>query len=220
MRKELPSPQDQYLEQLFASENSLMKQSRIFAEELGLARISLSPHEGRLLAFVLRLHGVRKCVEIGTLTGLSAQYIFASLGENGVLWTFEKSPQHAAKAAQIFAQMSDAKKSIHLHVGDAKEKLQEIEKDGPFDAVFIDGNKAAYGDYLEWAERNLRRGGLIIADNVFLSGAVWGASPAQKFNEKQIRVLQNFNQRLADESLYESALVPTSEGLFLGIKKF
>lgn len=220
MRSHEISPRDEYLENLFAAESALKIKSRQAAEELKLARISLSPNEGQILALLLKLHGSEKCVEIGTLTGLSAQYILEALPANAQLWTFEKSPEHAAKAQAVFSQWPRASQKIHLLVGDAREKLNEITAEGPFDAIFIDGNKAAYGDYLVWAEKNLRKGGLIIADNVFLSGAVWGAATTQKFNEKQIKVLQDFNQRLADANLYDAAALPTAEGLFIAIKKF
>ena len=103
-------------------------------------------------------------------------------------------------------------------MGDAREELEKLNSLGPFDGVFIDGNKAAYGDYLAWAEQNLRVGGVILADNIFLSGSVWGESTQQKFSDKQIRVMQEFNNRLSDPTKFQSAVVPTFEGLFVAIK--
>lgn len=220
MRNPEMDEREKYQTQLFAAEGPLKQKSREAAALLGLARISLSPSEGSLISLLLRLHQAKRVVEIGTLTGLSAQYIFDSLPAGGCLWTLEKSPEHVREAEKILSQLPQAGKKIQVVAGDAREKLPTLEKDGPFDAVFIDGNKAAYGDYLEWAEKNLRSGGLIIADNVFLSGAVWGAETTQRFNEKQIQVLCRFNQRLADTSLYHSALIPTQEGLFVAIKNF
>ncbi|MNT10850.1 putative O-methyltransferase [compost metagenome] len=167
----------------------------------------------------MRLHGCKKFVEIGTLTGLSAQYIFEALPEGGELWTLEKDPKHAGMAQQAFAKMNVASsKKIHVIVGDARIELEKLAALGPFDGVFIDGNKAAYMDYLMWSEKNLRAGGLVLADNVFLSGAVWGDATTQKFSEKQVRVMQEVNLRLADKSLYTSSLIPTFEGLFAAIK--
>jgi predicted O-methyltransferase YrrM len=164
-------------------------------------------------------HGCRKFVEIGTLTGLSAQYIHDALPAGGELWTLEKSPEHAAKASEVFAKLDQSSKKIHLVIGDAREELPKLSVQGPFDGVFIDGNKAAYLDYLLWAEKNVRAGGLILADNIFLSGAVWGEATRQKFSDKQIKVMQDFNQRLANPDLYTGAVIPTFEGLYIAIKK-
>lgn len=219
MRDAEIAARDLYIEGLYKAENSFKIQSREAAAELGLARISLSPHEGRLISFFLKALKVKKCVEIGTLTGLSAQYILDALNGGGELWTFEKDPAHSGHAERIFSGLKSAAK-VHTVVGDAQVKLTEIEGQGPFDAIFIDGNKAAYGNYLAWAEKNLRQGGLILADNVFLSGCVWGDTSSGRFSEKQVQVMRAFNLRLADKNLYDSALVPTAEGLFCALKKF
>ncbi|QDK36455.1 O-methyltransferase [Bdellovibrio sp. NC01] len=219
MRESVLSNKEEYLNSLFANESENKKLSRQFAEELGLARISVSAPEAKLISLLVKLHGCRKFVEIGTLTGLSAQYIFESLPDGGELWTLEKDPAHGEKSAAVFANLDQSPKKIHLVMGDAREELEKLSALGPFDGVFIDGNKAAYMDYLLWAEKNVRRGGLILADNVFLSGSVWGDRSAQKFSDKQVRILQEVNQRLADPNLYEGVIVPTFEGLYVAIKK-
>lgn len=219
MREIQISAQDAYIENLLPSEAELKIKSRKASEELGLARISISPAEAQLVKTLLRVHNTKKFVEIGTLTGLSAQYFFEALPKGGELWTLEKDPRHAEKAQEVFSSLDQSEKKIYLVLGDAREELPKLASSGPFDGVFIDGNKAAYWDYLMWAEQNVRSGGLILADNIFLSGAVWGASTPQKFSEKQIQIMQKFNQRLADPQLYDSAIVPTFEGLYVGIKK-
>ncbi|KYG60523.1 methyltransferase [Bdellovibrio bacteriovorus] len=219
MRETVLTSKENYMNSLLLEENETKKLSRQYAEELGLARISISPAEAQLVKTLVRLHGTKKFVEIGTLTGLSAQYIFEALPDGGELWTLEKDPKHCEKSADVFSKLDQSKKKIHLVMGDARAELEKISTSGPFDGVFIDGNKAAYFDYLMWAEKNLRSGGLILGDNIFLSGSVWGDATTQKFSEKQIKIMQDFNKRLADPTLYESAIVPSYEGLFVAIKK-
>lgn len=220
MRIEIPKAQA-YVESLASAEALSKRKSRTFAEELGVGGICLSPSEGHLLAFLVRMHECRKFVEIGTLTGLSAQYIIEGMGGEGVLWTLEKTELHSRKALEAISE-HPLKKNVHVIVGDARITLESLKVSGPFDGVFIDGNKAAYGDYLAWAEKNVRPGGLIIADNVFLNGAVWGNSEgqSQKFSEKQVKVMQDFNKRLADPTLYDSVILPTKEGMYFAVKMF
>jgi predicted O-methyltransferase YrrM len=100
-------------------------------------------------------------------------------------------------------------------VGDAREELKKLENKIEFDVVFIDGNKAAYKEYFDWAIRHVRIGGLIIADNVFLSGAVWGDQTNQKFNQKQIGVMQNLNSSALNNEKLFSVIIPTEEGLLV-----
>jgi predicted O-methyltransferase YrrM len=207
-----------YVESLVPEEGIFKKSARENAISLGLGRISLSSAEGQLIKTLIALHGCRKFIEIGTLTGLSALYIFEALPAGGELWTIEKDPTHAQLAAQSFEKLDQTNKKIHLVVGDARAELTKLSESGPFDGIFIDGNKAAYFEYLLWSEKSLRPGGLIIADNIFLSGAVWGESTKQKFSEKQIRTMIDFNQRISDPAKYTSAIVPSPEGLFVAVK--
>jgi predicted O-methyltransferase YrrM len=215
---------EDYLVNLFAAQvPDRMQQARQHADRFGKGHISLGDLEAQLMATLIKTHGAKKFVEIGTLTGASALGIVQALGEGGELWTFEKDPEHAKVAAEILEARKGAKGAkgarVEVVVGNAVETLPGIEKFGPFDGIFIDGNKAAYGQYLDWAEKNVKKGGLILADNVFLRGSVFpGAPPSETFSKKQVEVMRTFNQRLADPQKYAGSIVPTTEGLYLATK--
>ncbi|OFZ28774.1 MAG: hypothetical protein A2622_06745 [Bdellovibrionales bacterium RIFCSPHIGHO2_01_FULL_40_29] len=209
MRKQNPKSYE-YIESLLPTENESMLKSRRGAESLGLGGISISAAEGSLVQFLVGISGAKKAIEIGTLTGLSAQYILKALSPDGQLWTLEKSKQHADLAADA---VND--KRCHIVVGDAQEKLSELVSKGPFDAIFIDGNKAAYLNYFNWAVENIAIGGVIVADNVFLAGAVWGDQSQQKFNEKQVDVVRRMNLKAFSTEALVSTIIPTEEGLLI-----
>lgn len=213
MRKAQPQSY-QYVESLSKNENKNQLKARDNSKKLGLEAISLSKLEAQILQFMISGIEAEKVVEIGTLTGLSALYILEALSDKAFLWTVEKSTEHAKLAAAVLTPYIEANKCKIL-IGDAKEKLQELSAEAPFDAVFIDGNKAAYLDYFNWAVKNIRVGGLIIADNVFLAGSVWGDQTAQKFNEKQVQVVQEMNQLAFSSKELKSIIIPTEEGLLL-----
>jgi predicted O-methyltransferase YrrM len=216
------SPLESYLFHLYPYEpDENFARARDACRQLGKAAISLSHNEARLMSTLIRAHGCQRFVEIGTLTGASALWILHGMRAGGELWTCEKDEEHAQAAKEVFEHwgIQNPEKTVHLVEGDARETLKSIAADGPFDGIFIDGNKAAYGDYLDWAEQNLEKGALILADNIFLGGAVFTGNTAQ-FSRKQIEVMRSFNQRLADSQRYYSAVVPTGEGLFMAIKLF
>ena len=203
-----------YIQTLVLAENKSMRTSRSGAEGLGLNAISISSTEGHLIQYFLKSVKAQKVIEIGTLTGLSAQYILNSIPATGYLWTLEKSAEHAAQAELALAEeIKNGRCQILL--GDARETLLELGRHGPFDAVFIDGNKAAYWDYFEWAFANVQLGGLIIADNTFLSGAVWGEATEQKFNAKQIAAVKKMNDFAFQSKSLSSCMIPTLEGLLV-----
>lgn len=204
----------QYIENLSKNESSQKLFARQKSEELGLEAISLSKTEAQIMQFFLSDIKAQKVVEIGTLTGLSALYILEELAPQGKLWTLEKSPEHAAKATEVLQDYIQ-KNQCEILVGDARETLVQLKEKAPFDAVFIDGNKAAYLDYFNWAIENTRVGALIFVDNIFLAGAVWGEITTQKFNDKQIRVVNEVNQIALNNPHLKASIIPTEEGLLV-----
>lgn len=204
---------DLYFQKLLGAEDKAFQKARESSDDLQKSAISVSRIEGELLRFFVERFACQKFVEIGTLTGYSALWILKGLGANGKLWTFEKDSKHAEKARATLQDFPQAQ----VLEGDAETELPKIADQGPFDGIFIDGNKSAYGRYLDWAEKNLKKGGLILADNVFLSGGVWGASPSH-FSKSQIEAMKSFNERLSDTRNFKSLIVPTSDGLFVAEK--
>jgi predicted O-methyltransferase YrrM len=208
---------EKYLQSLSLPEELAMIWAKEQSAQLNKSEISLSSYEGYLLYFFIKSHKCLKVVEIGTLTGYSSLWISKALPASGQLWTIEKSQEHANIASQTFIKANDPK--IHLLIGDAKEKLLEIEFEGPFDAIFIDGNKSAYLDYLNWSEKNLKSGGLLLADNTLLRGSVYSEKNDSPFSIKQISKIKEFNTQLATNGKFESLLLPTEEGFTIALKK-
>ena len=217
MRKEIQAAY-QYIESCYQHENEQMQLSRKFADQLGLGGISVSHTEAHLMGFLVSLIKPKKVVEIGTLTGLSCQYFLQSLQQDGVIYTLEKSTEHIALASQALKPWID-KGQCKIVAGDAREELGKLSTEGPFDAIFIDGNKAAYKDYWIWAKNNIRSGGMVLIDNVFLAGAVWGDSSKQKFSDKQVQTVKDMTTDIFTDSNFSASFVPTEEGLIVAVKK-
>lgn len=205
----------QYLQELYPADPSpVFQKAREGAEKFGLGHISLSPVEGRLLSFVVALKKCRNFVEIGTLTGYSALWILESLAKDGHLYCLEKDQRHADCAKNVL----NGDQRATVLVGDALVLLKEIEAQGPFDGVFIDANKSAYSEYLDWTEKNLSPGGIVIVDNALLRGAVYEPAHETSFNKKQIDSVRRVNARLSDHAKYRGVLVPTAEGMYIAQK--
>ena len=211
-------PSYQYIETQINPEGPDKLQARKFSQQLGLDAISISPTEASLISFITKSIRPKKIVEIGTLTGLSSLYFLETLGLDGKLWTFEKSIEHAACASHSLAKSLDSGQ-CQIKIGDAIKELPTIENEGPFDVIFIDGNKSAYYDYWIWAKNNLRAEGLIFIDNVFLAGSIWGEATSQKFSEKQITNVKKMTQEIMSNPEFDSTLIPTMEGLLIARKK-
>ncbi len=191
---------------------------RAASDQLQKSSISLGLAEAGLLRMLVGLHGGSKWVEIGTLTGFSGFCLVEALPKQAHLWTFEKDPRFAEQARRLFTQKRLASR-VTLVEGDAALTLDQIEEQGPFDGIFIDGNKGAYGIYLDWAEKNLRPGSLIIADNIFLGNALWeGPSDQTPWSVTVIKKMHDFINRMMNPDHYQATIVPTSEGLLVAKK--
>ncbi len=209
----------QYLDQTFGIEDPLLRAIRTKACDLNLAGMQVSPSEGRILQTLVQWSGAQKIVEIGLFLGYSTLWMARGLPSDGKIISLEINETHY-NLAKGFLDTSEVASKIDLRLGEAESSILDLEKMGPFDFAFIDANKGAYPQYLDWAEKNVRKGGFIVGDNTFLFGLVYGAGPKERWSEKQIEGMRQFNRRLADTSRYQSCLFPTTEGLTVARKLF
>jgi predicted O-methyltransferase YrrM len=203
-----------YIESIYPDECEVQQNARRQSEKIGLSAISISKTEALMMKWICRLVQPSKIVEIGTLTGLSSAYFLELLAPDGHLWTLEKSEQHFQLASEVLKDAINSKK-CEILLGDALAELPKISDQGPFDIIFIDGNKAAYHDYWKWAKNNLSKKGLILIDNVFLAGAVWGDQTLQRFNDKQVQNVKMMIAEIIEDRDFISTIIPTQEGLLL-----
>ncbi len=210
---------DNYIEQTFVQESLAMKLAKEKALQFNKEGLSISSGEGALLSFLIRLSGAKKIIEIGTFTGYSGLWLLDGTQNLGQLWTFELNENYYNSAKEVF-DFANLSAHVNLFLGIAKERLKEIESLGPFDAVFIDANKNSYSLYLDWAFKNLKVNGLVIADNTLLSGLVYDETIKNSlFSKGHIPKMQAFNIDLGTQIHFQSILIPTKEGLSVGIKK-
>lgn len=217
MRDETRNNKYRYIEDLYANEDVVLKRARERANILGNEYMCVVPLEGRILQFLVELSQAEKVVEIGTLVGCSAIWMARALPSNGRLFTIEKDMRHVVKARETFVDFESSDKITFLE-GAAEDWLPKISCEGPFDLIFVDGQKTSYGFYLDWCEANLRQGGILVADNTLLFGSVYGDSSSESATIERQRVMQEFNDHLADRKRWSTIILPTSEGLTIARK--
>jgi predicted O-methyltransferase YrrM len=211
------SKRTEYIRETFAKEDeNLAKVGNDLPDEE--RRMQIGPDEGKILFCLARMIGAKKIIEIGVLNGYSSVWLARSLAEGGKLYSLEKNYKRIQPSLASFKVCGVADK-IELIEGDALETLAKLEEEAPFDMVFIDADKSNYCNYLDWAEKNVRKGGLIIGDNTLFFGAVYGES-SKDVNPDTVKVMQNFNIRLANPLKYSGIMMPTSEGLTVAVKEF
>ncbi|TFK49613.1 O-methyltransferase family 3 protein [Heliocybe sulcata] len=139
-------------------------------EKNGLPDISIGPNEGRYLQLQAKAIGAKRILELGTLGGHSAIWLARALPDDGELITCELSPKHAEVAKQNIAHAGLSSK-VTVLVGPAAASLATLDPTQHFDLVFMDC-QFGYADYLESCKTLVRKGGLIIIDNMVFDGHV------------------------------------------------
>lgn len=205
-----------WAEAVYAAEDPLLASIVARSRAAGLPAIQVGRMDALHLEVLARAAGVRRAVEIGTLGGYSGVCLLRGMGEDGFLHTFEREPRHADVARASFEEAGLAAR-VRIHLGPALERLRDVESWGPFDLVFVDADKGGYPDYLAWAEAHLRVGGLLIADNTFAFGHVHDPGYAGP-DAAAVEPLRRFSQRLATGGRFRATMLPTAEGLSLGVK--
>jgi len=205
-----------WAESVYQPEDDLLREIRLRSEAAGLPPIQVGRFDGLHLEVLARACGSRRAVEIGTLGGYSGVCLLRGMGPEGRLHALELEPRHADVARESF-ERAGVTGRVRLHVGPAADTLRGIVGDGPFDLVFIDADKPGYPGYLAWAEENLRIGGVVLADNTFGFGHVHHPASAGKDRES-VEALVRFNERLARGGRFRATMLPTAEGLSLGVK--
>ena len=203
---------EKHVYEVFEPEDEVLAGIRARQTAAGLPDIQVAALDALHLEVLVRAAGAKKAVEIGTLGGYSGVAILRGMGDGGRLDTFEIDAEHARVAADNFRRAGFAK-NVSVHVGPALAKLGEIEKDGPFDLVFIDADKEGYPAYLAWAAEHLRVGGMVLGDNAFLFGEIVDEPGAPRS-----RHMIEFHRQLARGGRFRSTILPTGEGLALGVK--
>jgi caffeoyl-CoA O-methyltransferase len=200
-----------YLSRTFHPEDPALKEIRERSLKAGLPEIQLGSMDALHLEVLTRAVGAKKAIEIGTLGGYSGTAIARGLGKGGRLHTFELERRHAEVALESF-QKAGVMDRVMVHVGPALERLPEVEHEEPFDLVFIDADKEGYPTYLAWAAHHLKIGGVVIGDNTFAFGEIVEGRSAGA------EAMREFNKELAQGGRFRSTLLPTGEGLSLGVK--
>lgn len=208
-----------YIRDLYANEDILLKNVRNQCL-LNDRAITINPEEGKLIQTLIKLGNIKNILEIGTLYGYSTIWFARGINNNGKIITIEKEPENAKIARENFNKLeNNLSNNIEIINGDANEELEKlVQKQLVFDMVFIDADKSSYPNYLNFTDKLLKKGGLIIADNTFLSGAVYNDYLTDRVRFKAQKNMRLFNKMLTNKTKYQSIMINTNEGLSIAIK--
>lgn len=208
-----------YLHSLETERAPLLEEIRLAAEEAGVPVIRREMESFlRTLLLLLRPETV---LEIGTGVAFSAVFLAESAETIRQITTIENYPPRIKEAEKNLARFRNEGKSsaqIRLLEEDAAKAVTRLK--GEFDLIFLDGPKAQYIKMLPELLRLLRKGGVLLADNVLQDGALVRSRFATPRRERTIHErMREFIWAVKHDPALETALLTVGDGVTVSIKK-
>jgi len=171
----------------------------------------VGPAVGRLLYQLAVISKAKYVFEMGSAIGYSTIWWAQAVGNEGRVFYTDGDPKNADRAGKYF-QRAGVSDRIIVKTGDALELLSEEKQQ--FDIIFNDIDKHDYPRALRLALPKLRKGGLLVADNVLWSGKVAHRNP-----DKMTKAILEFNRMLYDSKELYTTILPIRDGVAVAVKK-
>jgi predicted O-methyltransferase YrrM len=203
-----------YLEGIEQPRDALLQKMEAFAGE---HRHPISdPEVAAFLAITIGALQPKRIVEVGTNIGYGAIVMARAAGPACRVVTIEKS-RELCDVARAYVREAKLEESIEVREADAIEALESAKDE--IDFAYVDCVKEDYPRYLALLAPRLRRGGVLVADNVLWRGLV-AADDAKIPDGERARVtaLRAFNRALVTSPDFRAVILPLGDGVAYAIK--
>jgi caffeoyl-CoA O-methyltransferase len=202
-------PVEQYLYSLLPPRDEVLAAMEAEADKRDIPIVG--PLVGRVLHQLALIHNVKAVFEAGSAIGYSTIWWAQAVGEEGKVIYTDGDRKNADEARGYFERAGVADR-ITIKVGDALELLSEQKQS--FDIIFCDVDKEDYPRAFRLAVPRLRKGGLLVADNVLWSGKV-----ADKNPDASTKAILEFNRLIYSSPELFTTILPIRDGIAVCIKK-
>ena len=191
--------------------NTIEKEA--IADEVPIIRKEM----GNLLKVLLQLVQPERILEVGTAVGYSSILMSENMPENCKITTIENYDKRIPVAKNNFKR-AGKEDVITLIERDALEVLKTLE--GPYDFIFMDAAKGQYINYLPDVKRVLRKGGLLISDNILQEGEIVESRYAVTRRNRTIHTrIREYVYELTHSEDFVTSIVPIGDGITLSVKQ-
>ena len=201
-----------YLTSLVPAREPELQEMEKYAEKNGFPIIGASC--GYYCYQLARMLNAKSIFELGSGYGYSTAWFAKAVMENGggvvhhTVWDEELS-----KRAEGHLSRLGRGDVVQYHIAEAVETLRQTE--GPFDIIFNDIDKEAYPDSLPVIKEKLRKGGVLIIDNMLWSGRIFAA----RNHDKSTEAIRGFTRDITTDPDWIVSLTPMRDGMIIAYKK-
>jgi caffeoyl-CoA O-methyltransferase len=199
---------EKYLIDLLPERDEALVEMEAIASKTGFPIIG--PLVGRLLAQVTILSGARRILELGSGFGYSAYWFAKAVASDGKVICTDTDPKNRVRALGFFKQ-GGLLDRVDFRVGNALQIIEELS--GEFDIILNDIDKEQYPEAFRKAVPRVKRGGLLITDNVIRSGRVAESNP-----DNSTKAIMEFNKLIYNTHELWTTIIPLRDGVSLTLK--
>jgi predicted O-methyltransferase YrrM len=156
----------------------------------------------------------RRVLELGTAIAYSSIRIARHLDGKSVIHTIEKSADNISVAKDFIAK-SGLGARIKLLEGDAINVMPQLKK--KYDLIFLDSDKEDYKRLFDYSLVLLRKGGLLVVDNLLWHGYAASTRVPLQYKESTNHI-REFNSLFMNQPNLKSSIIPVGDGIGLGVK--
>ena len=195
------------------SEGQLLEMER-FAKE---NEVPISqPESIRMIEILLKLMNAKEILEVGSAIGYSA--IRMSRASDARVTTIELS-EEMADLAEANIKKAGLEEKISLIRGDGVKVLEKMDGEGIFDVIFVDAAKGQYMEFFPNCLRLLRKGGLLISDNILYKGMTATDELVVRRKITIVRRLRAYLEMLKENKQLSTAIIPIGDGVAVSVKE-
>lgn len=176
----------------------------------------VQPETAKLLEMLTCIKRPERILEVGCAIGYSAVLMAQYLADGGSITTVEWDADMTELARANIEKAGLADKITVIH-NDAKEVLPRLT--GEYDIIFLDGPKAHYIYMLNDCIRLLRKGGILIADNILYKGMVADDEHVIRRKITIVKRLRRFISAQMQRNELETVILPLGDGVTVAVKK-
>ncbi len=177
----------------------------------------IEPESAQLLRLLCAVKQPRHVLEVGCAIGYSAILMAKALPQTSKITTIEYDTDMVLKARENIKRAGLSER-ITVIEADAKDYLPYIDDDEAFDMIFLDGPKAHYIYMLDDSVRLLKKGGILVSDNVLYKGMTADDEHVIRRKITIVTRLRAYIDTLMKHPQLESVLLPLGDGVTVSVK--
>ncbi len=170
-----------------------------------------------LLRVMLTLTEPQEILEVGTAIGFSSLFMSEYAPAGCHITTIEKYEKRIPLARENFKK-AGKEDAITLLEGDATDILKTLA--GPYDLIFMDAAKGQYIHFLPDILRLLKKGGVLLSDNVLQDGDVLESRFAVTRRNRTIHSrMRDYLYELKHNDELETVILTIGDGTAVSVRK-